>query len=84
MDTLAITINTMDIPFNHVYSLPCSYNANTNVEKLNSVFNVNFLVKQIHRIIETIHFKKGVYIVCMVLLQIFTHHMRELRTMNKS
>jgi hypothetical protein len=55
MDTLVITINTMDIAFNHVYSLPCSYNANTGGGKLNFVFNINFLVKQIHRNIETIH-----------------------------
>lgn len=55
MDTLVVIINTMDIPFNHVYSLPCSYNVNTSGENLNFVFNIDFLVKQIHRNIETIH-----------------------------
>jgi hypothetical protein len=55
MDTLAVVINKMDIPFNHVYNLPCSYNANTSGERINFVFNIDFLVKQIHRIIETVH-----------------------------
>jgi hypothetical protein len=55
MDTLTAIINNMDIPFNHVYNLPCSYNVKTSGEKLNFVFNIDFLVKQSHRIIETIH-----------------------------